>query len=150
MFGFFKKQPPSGPYISSNEIRKALRPYLKRNVWLTDSEYARINSKTGLEFLDKIWKEKPYYTRIFECEEFGITTIGKLREYHAMLYGEGKTGLDCNLPIGFCSGTKFNGQKYDHTLVVCVFTDGVFMYDPQSKRSWKASPKTDNFFFAWM
>ena len=150
MFGFFKKQLPSGPYFTSKEIRGLLKPYLKKNVWLTDSEYSKVDSKTGFEILDKTHKEMPYYIRIFECEEFALTSLARLREYHALLYQENKTEYDCNFPIGICSGTMFKGERYDHTLIVCVFTDGVFMYDPQSKRKWKSDPKTDKFFFVWM
>lgn len=153
LFGFMSKktQEIKIPHLSTDDVRSFLKPFIRKDIWLTDTQYAKIDSKTALEFLKKVQlKDRAYIPNLFECEEFSLVALAKLREYRALLFDEGDIKNALNLPIGMCSGTMFKGVKFNHTLIVCACSDGVFLFEPQSGEMWLAQQGKDKFFFIWM
>ena len=139
-------------YKELNEKVSALWP--KCDFWPTENAYLPVNldefeqSQSGCSY--------PYIiTRLFECEELADLFLLQYKmmrvndlfnfEYDHIFEprGErifkGEKGQLYNYALGVAAGTKFQGKNRNHTVNILCCDDGLYLYDFQTRRTWKAS-----------
>jgi hypothetical protein len=94
----------------------------------------------------------PFVNRLFECEEFALMLVARVREHRAKLAMAGdlpKTQWR-NWPLGCVGGTRFKGETVDHWINICLTKQGLFLIEPQTNEMWVPTESGDKIIFLFM
>ncbi len=119
--------------------------------WLpTDREYLLTTVKEVRAFMDRYHDQRlrpiPY---LYECEEYSLALLAAIRNERGLLAATGqlRTKERYNLAIGEALGLKFEGVGKRHQVNIFLTTDGFYLADCQSQRTWRAEKGRDELFF---
>jgi hypothetical protein len=141
--------------VSYKDIQEAVHNiWPKCDYWPTENDYLVVDLNDFVKIQQRILY--PYaIPRLFECEELADLFVLQYKMQHIdtlfvfehdtlfeprgerMLIGD-KDEL-YNYALGVAAGTKFEGKKKNHTVNIIYTSDGLYLYDIQTRKPWKAS-----------
>lgn len=139
--------------MKTQEIYGKLKELFPRVIdWLpTDSEYLTIEPEQVQVLIEKYADpENRYIPNLWECEEIAIAFVvdvrrGRKNDVESIPVTERK-----NYAIGEALGTRWDGVAKSHQANIFIASDGVYLFDMQTKKTWKAEKGRDDIFFVRM
>jgi len=141
--------------ISYKKLHDEVKSLWNCDFWPTENSYLPVDidwfeqTQAGCQY--------PYVIdRLFECEELADLFVLQFKMQHInelfsfernsenpfdergerVFVGERENLY--NYAIGVAAGTQFDGRKRNHTVNI-FYADGLYLYDFQTRRIWKAS-----------
>lgn len=120
-------------------------------IWLRDPAYFTPTHEELLLLLDQtITKDRPLVTHIADCDDFALQLHAEVSRLRYDYIREHLPPKEQRLPwpFGEASGLRFRGRDINHTINICLTTDGIYLIDATNQNlCWKAESGQDELFF---